>query len=114
MNSELGALQLCHEYGVIIDSDAFLGAFTMDTGSQRVKGGLWSLGLWVTGNLPTNPPLYQWTTSWSTRIISRYPCLRSGKGTVTYFRHAAACRTHSVCCMHGQQAPPLGMEDENE
>ena len=45
MNPEVGALQLRHEYGVIIDSDAFLGALTKDTGSQRVKGGLWSLGL---------------------------------------------------------------------
>ena len=84
MNSEVGALQLRHEYGVIIDSDTFLGAFTMDTGSQRVKGGLWSLvlGHRQSSNQSTTLPMdYQLVDQDNKRVSM----LRSGKGTVTYF-----------------------------
>ena len=49
-------LQLHYEYGVIIDSDAFLGAFTMDMGGQRVKAGPWSLGFRPIHHFTNGPP----------------------------------------------------------
>ena len=95
---------------MIIDSDAFLGAFTMDTGGTRVKVGPWSLG-------PGHRP--QQSSDQSTTLPMDYQLVDQEDKRVsmfkkweTYYRHAAGHIPYAVCKANG--APPLGIEDENE
>ena len=92
-------LQLHYEYGVIIDSDAFLGAFTM------VKGLKLAPGLWVSDQSTTLPMDYQLVNQEDKRVFMF-------KKWETYYWHTAGHIPYAVC--KANRVPSLGMEDENE
>ena len=103
-------LQLRQEYGVILDSDAFLGAFSMDREGQRVKMGPWPLG---PGHRPQEPPV-QSTTILPTdyKLISQDEirasmCIKWEK----YYWHSAGHIPYAICKANG--APPLDVETDN-
>ena len=102
-------LQLRQEYGVIIDSDAFLGAFTMDREGQRVKIGPWVLG---PGYRPQQPPVQSTILPPDHMLIDqeriRVPMRAKWE---KYYQHAAGHIPYAVCKANG--APPLGMDIVN-
>ena len=105
-------LQLRPEYGVMVDSDAFLGAFTMENGGQRVKIGPWSLGPGYrpqqTSDHPAQsilPTDYKLIDQENIRVPMR---LKWEK----YYWHAAGHIPYAVCKANG--APPLDTDSVNE
>jgi hypothetical protein len=107
-------LQLPPEYGVIINSDAFLGAFTMDRGEGRVKTGPWILG---PGYRPQQPP--DQSPSQATTLPTDYKLIDQEEIRVPmrdnwekYYRHAAGHIPYAVCKANG--APPLEKDNEDE
>lgn len=114
-------LQLRREYGVIIDSDAFLGAFTMDGGGQRVKVGPWSLG---PGHRPQQPSDESTTLPTDYKLVDQEEIRVSMyKKWEKYYWHAAGHIPYAVCKANGVPSLvnenldgvlPTGMEDENE
>lgn len=101
-------LQLRREYGVIIDSDAFLGAFFMDNRGQRIKVGPWRLG---PGHRLQQP------SDQSTTLPTNYYKLIDQEGIWVsmydkwgkYYHHAAGHIPYAVCKANG--ASPLGMDN---
>ena len=103
-------LQLQREFGVIIDSDAFLGAFSMDRDGQRVKVGPWSLG---PGHRPLQPLDQSTTLPSDYQLVDQEERRISGyKKWEKYYRHAAGHIPYAVCKANG--VPPLGIQDEDE
>jgi hypothetical protein len=115
------ALQLRREYGVIIDSDAFLGAFTMEQGGQRVKMGPWSLG---PGHRPQEPSDQSTTLPTDYKLVDQEGIRVSMyKKWEKYYRHAAGHIPYAVCKANGalplgydnvDGVLPTGMEEEDE
>ena len=96
-------LQLQHEHGVMIDSDAFLGAFTMDRGGQRVKIGPWSLG---PGHRPRNPSDQSTTLPTDYELVDQEGIRVSmTRKWEKYYLHAAGHIPYAVCKAKG--VPPL-------
>ena len=103
-------LQLKREYGVMIDSDAFLGAFTMDSEGQRIKVGPWSLG---PGHRPQQPSDLSSTLPTDYKLVDQEGIRVSMyKKWKKYYRHAAGHIPYAVCKANG--ASPLWMEDGSE
>lgn len=109
-------LQLNPEHGVMIDSDAFLGAFSMDREGQRVKVGPWSLG---PGHRPQQPSDPSSTLPTEYKLVDQEGIRVSMNNKwEKYYRHAAGHIPYAVCKANG--ASPLrmdgagGTEDESE
>lgn len=94
----------------MVDSDAFLGAFTMDSdkGGQHVKIGPWPLG---PGYRPQQPPDQSNPTILPTdyklidqKEIRKHMRIKWEK----YYFHAAGHIPYAVCKVNG--APPLDMD----
>jgi hypothetical protein len=98
-------LQLHPENGVMIDSDAFLGAFSMDREGQRVKVGPWSLAPGHRSRQPSDP-----SSTVPTELVDQEEIRVSMYNKwEKYYRHAAGHIPYAVCKANG--APPLGMDD---
>lgn len=87
----------------MIDSDAFLGAFTMDREGQRVKIGPWHLGPgYRQQHLPDQSTIltsdYQLINQEETRTSARLKW-------ENYYNHTAGHIPYAVCKSNG--APPL-------
>jgi hypothetical protein len=104
-------LQLNRELGVTIDSDAFLGAFTMvDGGGQRVKVGPWHLG---PGHRPRQPPCQSATLPTDYQLVDQEEIRISQYNKWDkYYRHAARHIPYAVCKANG--ASSLGRENVDE
>ena len=105
-------LQLPPEYRMIIDSDAFLGAFTMDQGGQRIKIGPWLLG---PGYRPQHPSDESTTLPTEYKLIDQEEIrVPMGDKWEKYYRHAAGHIPYAVCKANGVSPLAGGMDDEDE
>ena len=83
---------------MIIDSDAFLGAFTMDQGGQRIKMAPWLLG---PGYRPQNPTDESTTLPTDYKLVDQEEIRVSmGDKWEKYYQHAAGHIPYAVRWLH--------------